>query len=437
MLQCPFVKEGIMAGEDIIMLSQKDLKRLHVIEKVREGTVKQVSAAQTLSLSTRQIRRIVSRISKEGSQGVVHRSRGKPSNRRYSDTVKSRSIALYRQRYLGFGPTLAAEKLSESHGIEITDETLRKWLIASGDWRKARKRTLHRQWRQRKQHYGAMVQMDGSHHDWFEGRGPRCVLMGYIDDATGRAFGRFYAYEGTIPAMDSFTRYLRKYGIPLSLYLDKHGAYKSKGKPTLEEELQGIGPLSEFERALRELGVEVIHANSPQAKGRIERLFGTLQDRLVKEMRLRDIKSIEEANTFLDQYWPAYNRRFAVSPVSGEDFHRDISKGLNLNDIFCIKTKRTLRNDFTVAHNRKLYQVQSHIRASAVIVYDRLDGSMAITHKDRPVQFVEIASRPLKEKKEPLQVHRKIYHPTKHDYWKNLKFGKHRHEQGHLIGSLP
>jgi hypothetical protein len=402
------VKEGIMAGEDIIMLSQKDLKRLHVIEKVREGAVKQASAAEILSLSTRQIRRIVSRISKEGSRGIVHRSRGKLSNRRYADTVKSRSIALYRQRYLGFGPTLLAEKLSESHGIGITDETLRKWLIASGDWRKARKRALHRQWRQRKQHYGAMVQMDGSHHDWFEGRGPRCVLMGYIDDATGRAFGRFYAYEGTMPAMDSFKRYLRKYGIPLSLYLDKHGAYKSKGKPTLEEELQGIGPLSEFERALHELHVEVIHANSPQARGRIERLFGTLQDRLVKEMRLRDIKSIEEANMFLDQYWPAYNRRFTVSPVSREDLHRDIPKGLTLNDIFCVKTKRTLRNDFTVAHHRKLYQVQSHIRASAVVVHDRLDGSMAITHKDRPVQFVEIASRPLKEKKKPLQVHRKI-----------------------------
>jgi hypothetical protein len=431
------VKEGIMAGEDIIMLSQKDLKRFYVIEKVREGTVKQVSAAEILSLSTRQIRRILSRIGKEGSRGIVHRSRGNPSNRRYSDTVKSRSIALYRQRYRGFGPTLAAEKLSESHGIGITDETLRKWLIASGDWKKARKRALHRQWRERKQHCGAMVQMDGSHHDWFEGRGPRCVLMGYIDDATSRSFCRFYEYEGTMPAMDSFKRYIRKYGIPLSVYLDKHGAYKSKGKPTLEEELQEIGPLSEFERALSELQVEVIHANSPQAKGRIERLFGTLQDRLVKEMRLRDIKSIEEANTFLDQYLSAYNRRFAVSPVSREDIHRDIPKGLNLNDIFCLKTKRTLRNDFTVAHNRKLYQVQSHIRASAVVVHDRLDGSMAITHKDRPVQFVEIASRPLEEKKQPLHVHKKVYRPTKHDYWRNLKFGKHRHEQGHLIGSLP
>lgn len=425
-----------MAGKDIIMLSQQDLKRLHIIEKVREGAIKQVSAAPLLSLSTRQIRRILSRTRKEGQRGIVHQSRGKPSNRRYPDTVKSRSIALYRQRYRGFGPTLAAEKLSEENGIRITDETLRKWLIASGDWQKARKKSVHRQWRERKQHCGAMVQMDGSHHDWFEGRDPKCVLMGYIDDATNRAYGRFYEYEGTMPAMDSFKRYIRKHGIPLRVYLDKHGAYKSNGKPTIEEELQGIGPLSEFERALSELAVEVIHANSPQAKGRIERFFGTLQDRLVKEMRLKNITSIKEANTFLDQYWPAYNRRFAVSPARKEDLHRDIPQGLTLDNVFCVKTKRTLRNDFTVAHNRKLYQVHSHVRASAVVVQDRLDGSMVITHKDRPLQFTEIASRPVKEKKLSLQSHRKIIRPTKHHPWKNLKFGKRRHEQGHLIGSL-
>jgi len=260
--------------------------------------------------------------------------------------------------------------------------------------------------------------------------------MGYIDDATSTVHGLFYAYEGTIPAMDSMKWYIKRFGIPQSVYLDKHSTYKAQSEPTIEEQLAGQQPMSQFEQSMAELEIEVIHANSPQAKGRIERLFGTLQDRLVKEMRLRDIKSIEEANTFLDQYLPAYNRRFAVSPVSREDLHRDIPKGLNLNDIFCVKTKRTLRNDFTVAHNRKLYQVQSHIRASAVVVHDRLDGSMAIAHKDRPVQFVEIASRPLKEKKQPLHVHKKGYRPTKHDYWKNFTFGKQRHQQGHLIGSV-
>ena len=425
-----------MAGEDIIMLSQRDLRRLRVIQKVCEGTVRQVDAAEALLLSTRQIRRMVKRIGSEGSKGIAHRSRGKPSNRSYSEERRDRVIKRYREKYRGFGPTLAAEKLAELDGITINDETLRKWLIASGDWKKARKRTVHRQWRERKRHNGAMIQMDGSQHDWFEGRGPRCVLMGYIDDATSKAYGRFYEYEGTMPAMESFKGYIRKHGIPLSVYLDKHSTYKSNGTPSVQEELQGTGPLSEFERALKELGVEVIHANSPQAKGRIERFFGTLQDRLVKELRLRNIMTLQEANTFLDQYWPAHNRRFAVSPASREDLHRDIPKGLNLNNIFCIKTKRTLRNDFTVAHNRKLYQVQSHIRASTVVVHDRLDGSMAITHKDRPVQFTEIPSRPLKEKKPPLHVHKKVYRPAQHDYWRNFKVGKHRHEQGHLIGSV-
>ena len=281
-----------MAGEDMIMARQGELRRLHVIHKVLEGIVKQVEAAEILSLSGRQIRRIVKRIRSEGSRGIIHRSRGKPSNRRISGKIKEKVINLYRSQYRDFGPTLASEKLLERDGIRINDETLRIWILGTGDWKKTRRRRRHRQWRERKQHAGEMVQMDGSHHDWFEGRGPWCVLMGYIDDATGRVFGRFYDYEGTIPAMDSFKRYIKKYGLPLSVYLDKYKTYKSTAKPTIEDELNGWEPLSDFERALRELGVEVKHANSPQAKGRIERLFGTLQDRLVKEMRLRGIRTI-------------------------------------------------------------------------------------------------------------------------------------------------
>jgi len=425
-----------MAGKDIIMLSQKELKRLHIIQRVVDRVIKQVDAAEILLLSTRQIRRIVKKVKAEGEKGIIHKSRGRDSNRKTPKNIRDRVVKLYRTQYKDFGPTLATEKLFERDGIKLNDETLRRWLIESGDWKKTRKRRVYHQWRERKQYRGEMIQIDGSHHDWFEGRGPRCVLMGYIDDATGTTFGRFYPYEGTIPAMDSFKRYIKRHGIPMSVYLDKHTTYKSNGKPTLEDELNDTKPLSEFERALKELGVEVIHANSPQAKGRVERLFGTLQDRLVKEMRLKNIKTIQEANIFLDQYLPAYNRRFAVIPVSKENLHRDILRGLNLNDIFCVKTKRTLRNDFTIAHNRKLYQIQSHIHASAVLIHDRMDGSMTVTHNGRPVQFAEIAARPVKEKK-PLKIHRKIYHPTKHDSWKNFKFGIHRYERGHLVGSKP
>jgi hypothetical protein len=432
------LEEGMMAEEDMVMARQGELKRLHVIEKVLEGIIKQVEAAEILSLSGRQIRRIVKRVRGEGSKGIIHRSRGRPSNRRISDKIKERVIHLYRAQYRDFGPMLASEKLLERNGIRINDETLRMWLLGTGDWRKSRRRRRHRQWRERKGHEGEMVQMDGSHHDWFEGRGPWCVLMGYIDDATGRVFGRFYDYEGTIPAMDSFKRYIRKYGLPLSVYLDRYKTYKSTAKPTLEDELNDMEPLSDFERALRELEVEVRHANSPQAKGRIERLFGTLQDRLVKEMRLRGISTLEGANTFLEEYLPIYNRRFSVSPRERGNLHRPLGRGLDLDAILCIKTERALRNDFTVAHNRKLYQVEDKVNISKVMVQDRMDGSIRITHKNHALRFREITQRPLREK-EPLALTKKTrpYSPPTSHPWRSFKFGKHRYERARPIESQP
>lgn len=384
----PFLlEEGIMAEEDIIMARQGELRRLHVVRKVLERVIKQVEAAEILSLSSRQMRRIVKRVRVEGDKGIAHKSRGRPSNRRIPDKIRDKVIQLYRRQYTDFGPTLASEKLFERDGIRVNDETLRMWLVGTGDWRKSRRHRRHRQWRERKHHEGEMVQMDGSHHDWFEGRGPGCVLMGYIDDATGRVFGRFYDYEGTIPAMGSFKRYIRKYGLPLSVYLDRYKTYKSTAKPTLEDELNDQEPLSDFERALRELGVEVVHANSPQAKGRIERLFGTLQDRLVKEMRLRGIRTLEEANIFLEEYLPIYNRRFSVPPKERDNLHRPFGRGLDLDAILCKKTERTLRNDFTVTHNSRLYQVAQAIQASKVIVQDRIDGSVRIYYKDRALRL--------------------------------------------------
>jgi hypothetical protein len=437
MLRCSFLKEGIMAGEDMIMLRQRELRRLHVIEKVLEGAIKQVEGSEILCLSCRQIRRIVKRIRSEGEKGVIHKSRGRPSNRRIPDRVKDKVINLYRLKYKGFGPTLASEKLLERDGVRINDETLRTWLIGAGDWEKARKRKGHRQWRERKHHCGEMVQMDGSHHNWFEDRGPGCVLMGYIDDATGDVFGRFYGYEGTMPAMDSFKGYIKKRGLPLSVYLDKYKTYKSTAKPSIQDELNDEGPLSDFERALKELGVEVVHANSPQAKGRIERLFGTLQDRLVKEMRLRGISTLEEGNQFLEAYLPLYNRRFCVSPKGKDNLHRSLGKGLDLDAILCKKTERTLRNDFTVAHNNKLYQVEEAIQASKVMVQDRMDGSIRIYYKGRALRFREITERPLREKKQPVVVRmRKSSIPSPNHRWRwNFKFGRHKYERGKPIES--
>jgi hypothetical protein len=427
-----------MAGEDIIMARQGELKRLHVIQKVLEGIIKQGEAAEILSLSGRQIRRIVRRIRSEGSKGIIHRSRGKPSNRRIGDKIKERVINLYRSQYEGFGPTLASEKLLERNKIGISEETLRKWLIETGDWKKIRRHRKHRQWRERKAYDGEMVQMDGSHHDWLEGRGPWCVLMCYIDDATGRAFGRFYEYEGTMPAMESFKRYIQRYGLPMKVYLDKHTTYKSPAKPSIEDQLKDRPALSEFERALKELGVEVIHANSPQAKGRIERLFRTFQDRLVKEMRLRGIRTIEEGNRFLEEYLPGYNSRFSVCPREKEDFHRPVGRRVNLDGILCMKTQRVLRNDFTVAHHCKLYQVEDHISTSKVMVQDRLDGSIRITYKERDLRFREISERLVPEKKpSPVVNRRKPPSPSTDHPWRNFKFGKHRYERPSPIQSQP
>ena len=428
----------MMTGEDMIMVRQGELRRLHVIQKVLEKVLKQRGAAEILSLSGRQIRRIVKRIRSEGGRGVIHKSRGRLSNRRISDLTKEKVIKLYRAQYKDFGPTLASEKLLERDRIQISDETLRGWLIEAGDWQRIRKKRKHRQWRERKPHYGEMVQMDGSHHEWFEGRGPECVLMGYIDDATGEVFGRFYGYEGTMPAMESFKLYIRKHGLPLKVYLDKHSTYKSTAKPSIEDELNDVEPLSEFERALKELGVEVSHAHSPQAKGRIERLFRTFQDRVIKEMRLRGIRTIEEGNTFLEGYLPLYNKRFSVGPREKEDFHRPLVKGLDLDAILCIKTQRSLRNDFTVAHNRKLYQIEDKIHAAKVMVQDRINGSMRIYHKDRALRFKEITARPLRQKK-PLVIQKRIkpYTPPTDHPWRSFKFGKHRYERESPIESQP
>lgn len=413
-----------MAGKGIVRMSQKELKRIHVIGKAIEKAVTQAEAGEILSLSERQIRRIVKRVREEGHEGIGHRGRGRESNRRLPLEVKEKVIGQYREKYQGFGPTLAAEKLEEVEGISVSDETLRQWLIEAGLWKKGRRRREHRQWRQRKERRGEMVQIDGSHHDWFEGRGPVCVLMGYIDDATGRVHGQFYEYEGTIPAMDSFMRYIRQNGIPASVYLDKHTTYKSTAKPTLEEELAGAEPLSEFGRALTELGVRLIHAHSPQAKGRVERLFKTLQDRVVKEMRLRGISTIDEANTFLEGYLPAYNERFAVEPHKEEDLHRPIPPGIDLTRILCIRTERTVRNDDTIVHNRRLYQLDEALKGKKVLVEERIDGTRRILCRDKVILYHAIEERPEKPAKQQKPSRRKQPVPPADHPWRKPLFGK-------------
>lgn len=386
-----------MTGEDIIAMTQEELKRLYVVRKAIDRSITQREASQVIGVTLRQAQRITSRVRVEGDRGIINRSRGRSSNRALPDAVKDKALALFKDKYRDFGPTLASEKLFERDKIKVNDETLRLWLIERGIPYRKRKKRPHRQWRERKERFGQMVQMDGSHHPWFETRGDKCVLMGYIDDATGRPFARFYTYEGTLPAMDSFKRYIKRHGIPLSVYLDKHTTYKSNGKPSMEDELNNVAPLSQFERALKELSVEVIHANSPQAKGRVERIFNTFQDRLVKELRLEKISSIDEANAFLGQYLAGYARRFGKQPAKDGDLHRACPKDVDLDRILCIRTERGLRNDFTVAHNKRLYQVLDNVRAKRVVVEEYVNGSMKIWHKDAALKFKAISVRPKKE----------------------------------------
>lgn len=383
-----------MTWKGMLVMSRRELKRIKVVEEALKKRITQYKAGEVLGLSDRQIRRIIRRVRQEGDGGLAHRSRGRRSHNAMPRRIKARILKLCRERYRDFSPTFASEKLEELEGVRVSRETLRKWFIEEGVPYAMRKMRPHREWRERKHCCGEMVQLDGSDHDWFEGRGERCVLMGYIDDATGRVFARFYPYEGTVPALDSTRRYVDRYGIPMSVYLDKHQTYRSNREQTIEEELNGIRPLTQYAKAVEELGIKVIHAHSPQAKGRIERAFRTFQDRLVKEMRLRGISTIDEANRFLERYLPRYNKRFSVAPREAADLHRPVPAVINLDRVFSMKTTHTLRSDFTIAHNRRLYQVRDRVRAKTLTVEERLDGSMAIMHKDRALRFKEIVSRP-------------------------------------------
>lgn len=383
-----------MGREDRVIMSVKELRRVSVIRQTLEKQLTQVKAGALLGLTPRHIRRLIARMAQAGAQGLAHQGRGKPSNRRLPEKLKTKALTLCETRYGDFGPTLAAEQLATHHGITLSDETLRGWLRDAGIDHFTRRKRPHRAWRERKAHVGELIQLDGSHHDWFEGRGPRCVLMAYIDDASSRVYARFYAYEGTLPAMDSVHRYIRLYGIPLAVYADKHTTYQSPAPPTVDEQLAGGTPTSQFGRALGELGVELIAAHSPQAKGRVERLFKTLQDRLVKELRLAGIATITTANRFMEAWLPRYNQRFTVPPAQATDLHRLRPTHRELDRSLCIKTTRCLRRDWTVAHHGQLYQVRTNVRAAHVMVEERVDGTMRITHHGRPLDYHAIPARP-------------------------------------------
>jgi transposase len=408
--------------EDLLMMKPYEIKRLHLIHQVLERKISQQQAAEIAGLSSRQLRRLMKRIRHEGDRGILHRQRGRPSNRRIAEGVKQKVLSLYQQHYGDFGPTLASEKLRERHRVTVHAETLRLWLRQAQLPYRRRKARPHRQWRPRRSCFGTLVQMDGSEHDWLEGRGPKLVLMGVIDDATNTVEARFYDHEGTLPALESFRRWVQRYGIPASVYLDKHTTYRSPRQPSLEEQLQGLErSQSQFQRAMSELGVEVIHAHSPAAKGRIERLFGTFQDRLIKEMRLAQVTSLAAANRFLEHYLPLYNQRFRVEPAQATDLHRRLPRQFDLDGVLCMKTPRRLNADSTIVHQGKIYLVEQRLQAQSVMVEQRLDGSLHLRHRGRSIGYRELPARPRKAQAPatPIQAKPRSYRPAMDHPWRS------------------
>lgn len=409
--------------KDILMITQEEIRRYQVIQKVFDKDINQQEAAEYLDLCDRQIRRIVRRVRKEGERGTIHRLRGAKGCRRIQEAFKHRILELCRKQYVDFGPTLASEKLLERDKLKVCDETLRLWLIQAGLWHvRQRKKPKERTWRARKEHLGEMVQMDGSHHDWLEGRGPKLVLMGYIDDATSRFYGRFYAYEGTLPAMGSLKAYIKLYGIPKSIYLDKHSTYKINHKERYTDwPFRDKTELTQFARACQQLGIELIHAHSAQAKGRVERVFRTHQHRLVKELRLAGAKTCTEANAVLGRYlWP-FNRKFQVPAQNKGDWHRSLNPKVDLNQILSVQTRHPLRNDRTIIHDKRWFQVLTKTCAEDVMVHEYINGNMDIKYGQARLAWRPIEGPHPKIPKETKP--RKVkpwrrYVPTKNSYWR-------------------
>jgi molybdenum-dependent DNA-binding transcriptional regulator ModE len=383
--------------EEHLTMSQRERTRLGVMQQVKAKTITLAAAAEVLGLCYRQAKRIWKRYRKQGDQGLVHRGRGRRGNRAKSARFKERVLARYQNRYEGFGPTLACEHLARD-GLQVDHETLRRWLLKSGDWSVQRRRQKHRQWRERKPCFGQLVQMDGSEHDWFEGRGPRTVLMVMVDDATNRTHVRFSDGETTRAAYDVFEGYTRKYGLPQGLYVDRDSIYKTTRQPTIEEQLAQEQPLTQFGRAMKQLGVELDLAYSPQAKGRVERRNGLLQDRLVKELRLAKINEVARANLFLEEtFLPDLNRRFCVEPAQPADVHRGVPR--NLNEVLGWEEERVVQRDLTVSCQGRYFQIHQKHEALCLVgkkitVRELRDGTVQLLSAGQKLHGTELSERP-------------------------------------------
>jgi len=392
-------------NQERIEMSQQERDRLHWLKLAGEKKITQRQAAERMGVSQRWVRKLLRKLKRKGDRAVVHGLRGRPSNRRIAEKVRARAVELIRVEYRDFGPTLASEYLGAEHGIEVGKETVRKWMVETKLWRPKRARIgeVH-VWRPRRDCFGELVQWDTSEHDWLEGRGPKLYLIGMIDDATSRALGRFVGHDTTAENMRLLWRWLERFGRPLEYYTDKASLFQVNRPLHYNKHLEEAPALTQIGRGLQELGIGWIPAHSAPAKGRIERFFGTAQDRLVKGLRKAGASTLEAANAYLEQvYLPLWNQRFTVEPAQASDAHRRLLAEHQLAAILSHVEERVITNDYTFQFGAQRYQIQKNsiaprMRGSQLRVEVRLEGTLAARWEGR---YLEIAPCPVRPPSPP------------------------------------
>ncbi|MCO5154020.1 MULTISPECIES: ISNCY family transposase [unclassified Shinella] len=373
----------------LIAMSERDLQRIEVLSKVIVGRLTLVSAAHALELSTRQVRRLLERIRVGGAVSIRHKAVGRPSNNRISDGVRDYAVTLVRERYADFGPTLAAEKLAERDGLQVSRETLRQWMADAGLWLSRKQRRTFHQPRLRREAYGELVQIDGSEHRWFEDRCEPCSLLVFVDDATGKLMQlRFVRSESAFSYFEALELYLKAHGAPVAFYSDKHSVFR-----VAKKDAKGGQGMTQFGRALCELNIEILCANSSQAKGRVERMNRTLQDRLVKELRLAGICGMDDGNAFLPRFMERYNRQFAIAPARSDDLHRPLNLAPDrLCDVLCKREQRYVGAQLTFSYERQRImleetEVTRGLVGRYVETYAYADGRLDVRWKGHSLPY--------------------------------------------------
>ncbi len=416
---------------ELFQMTMKEVDRYHVIKQVISKKLKQTEAGRELKLSTRQIKRLVKKVKAKGPYGVIHGLRGKSSNNKLPEQLGKKVEKLVSTTYEGFGPTLAAEKLEESDGLIISVSALRERMIARGEWEVKKQKQRHWECRERRSRFGELIQIDGSPHAWFEDRGEPCNLINFIDDATSCVVhSEFVKSEDTKTLMRLTKGVIETKGRGVTFYVDKHSIYKVNRQATIEEELKDRQPETQFARAMRELNIELICAHSPQAKGRVERSFGIDQDRLIKEMRLKNISNMEDGNKFLQEYYiTKRNKKFSVEPKNSTSAFRPLLPEHDLDSIFSHRTKRKILNDYTVRYKNKWFQITKDQKKrvfakSKVEVEERLDGNIHLRYKGIYLEYKEITKQTNKRSKTKVATRKeinqmKLWKPAENHPWKN------------------